>query len=309
MNAEDKGIVVLGANGFIGRYVVKRLKEIGCPKLYGYGRLFEPVDLPVDGWFQGDFVSGAGLREALAKSDRVIHLISPTNPTTAERNKILDIEANIRGTIQLLELCVETNIKKLIFCSSGGTVYGTSTIDPIDEECPTRPISFYGAGKLIVENYLSLYAFHEQLRATVLRVGNVYGPGQRSDKGQGLIGMICEKLKQKKTLQIWGDGSAIRDYVHVQDVADAIIAACCSDNDSWFNIYNVASGEGKSVNTVIADIEGIIMKKIERNYVSSRSFDVARNVLNVRKIDKELGWKPKIPWRTGLKETLDYYLK
>ncbi|WP_018687239.1 NAD-dependent epimerase/dehydratase family protein [Ahrensia kielensis] len=310
--------LVIGGNGFIGRHVVKKLLQDGYKV-----RVFDqsvPVPETIKKDYEkcckidfvlGDFTDKNAIFEALQDCQGCIHLATTTLPATSNADIQFDIQTNLIGTIQLLELMNELGIKRFVFLSSGGTVYGDPIYTPIDETHPTQPKSSYGIVKLTIENYCHLYKQLHGLKATVLRLSNPYGPGQSLNGIQGVIPIFSSKAAQDQEIEIWGDGSTIRDYIYIDDVVNAIISALNYDGDEI--VFNIGSGTGTSLTEIINTLERILNKNIKIKYLPSRTLDASINVLNIKKSKNELKWEPKQSIETGLpsviksiKERLEY---
>jgi UDP-glucose 4-epimerase len=190
----------------------------------------------------------------------------------------------------------------VIFASSGGTVYGRPQSVPIDEQHPTNPVSAYGVGKLAIEKFLHLYDVLHGLSYRVLRMSNVYGEGQSPFRGQGAVAVFSYRALQGLPIEIWGDGTVIRDYVHVDDVSRAFLALMNHEGNS--RIFNIGSGEGLSLNALLDKLEAVLATRIERRYLGSRKFDVPANVLNVALARDELHWQAEIPLDQGLRQVV-----
>jgi UDP-glucose 4-epimerase len=195
---------------------------------------------------------------------------------------------------------LENNSDKLIFLSSGGTIYGESESKLINEEEKLKPQNYYGFSKLLIEHYIQLQSRINNLKYVIARPSNPYGMGQKIHSKQGLIAVALGKIINNEAIDIWGDGSVIRDYLHVSDLSLAILNIL--NNDRWGEIYNIGSGVGISVNNLLHLIEKTIDKKININYFESRFIDVHSNVLDISKIKKETGWTPQIKLDAGIKD-------
>jgi UDP-glucose 4-epimerase len=202
---------------------------------------------------------------------------------------------------------LENNSDKLIYFSSGGTIYGNSNKDRINEEEKLKPQNYYGFSKLLIEHYIQLQARINNLKYVIARPSNPYGMGQKSHSKQGLIAVALGKIINNEAIDIWGDGSVIRDYLHVSDLSLAILNIL--NNDKWGEIYNIGSGEGISINNLLHLIEKTIDKKIIINYFESRFIDVHSNVLDISKIKKETGWTPQIKLDVGIKDLWEIMTK
>lgn len=255
--------LVLGANGFIGSHLVDALAEDGhfvrCFDRYRSNDvIFSNQDHHDTEIMRGDFLSTASLEAALEDMDYVFHFISTTNPFTAENDPLFDLDTNVKMSVELFRICSEKGIKKVIFASTGGAIYGNvSTADPISEKICPKPISPYAIGKLSIENYLRYFETKHNLSYTVLRISNPYGPRQNTLSGQGVIPIFLDRIRNKKPITVYGDGSMVRDYVYVGDVARLV--AKSFEKTSNGSVYNLGSGKGRTINElvdVIKDVTG-----------------------------------------------------
>ena len=298
-------ITVFGGGGFIGSTIVDRLLSDGHAL-----RVFERPRVPpyrefncnerVD-WLTGDLTSVHDVTEAIDGTDAVIHLVSTTLPKSSNDDPIYDVQSNLVATLQLLDVMVAKGVRKIVFISSGGTVYGDPAYLPIDEKHPTDPKVSYGISKLAIEKYLLLYQHLHGIKANILRVANPYGERQRVETAQGAITVFLDKALRGRPIEIWGDGTVTRDYLYVTDVADAF--ACAVHYDGPASVFNVSSGRGTSLNEIISMIEDILGRAVERTYRPGRPFDVPVSVLDNALAWKELGWKPTIPLDAGIART------
>jgi UDP-glucose 4-epimerase len=298
--------VLLGGAGFIGSHLAGRLLTAGHAV-----RVFDQPDRsPAGGvssrrdieWMRGDFRNPADVGAAIAGCQAVFHLISTTLPQSSNANPAADVADNVIGTVQLLEACRREGGPKIVFASSGGTVYGVPRAVPITEEHPTHPITSYGIGKLTIEKYLELYRVLHGLDYCVLRIANPFGEGQRVASGQGAVTTFLHRAHRGETIEIWGDGSVVRDYLYVGDVAEAL--ARTLDYHGERRIMNVGSGIGRDLNEILAAIERVIGRPVQRRHVPGRSFDVPANVLDIRLARAELSWQPATAFEEGLRRTL-----
>ena len=303
-------IVIFGGGGFIGSAIVDRLLLDGHdlriferPRVEPYRKFSEAERVE---WVSGDMLSIHDISLALEGRDLVIHLVSTTLPKGSNEDPIYDVQSNLVGTLQLLNAMVAMNVRKIIFISSGGTVYGTPKYLPIDENHPCDPQVSYGITKLAIENYLHLYERMHGIKVVILRVANPFGKRQRIETAQGAVSVFLHLAISGQPINIWGDGSVIRDYIYIDDVAEAF-ARAVSYNGSK-NIFNVSQGLGTSLNELIALIEEALGCPVEKNYLSARDFDVSISVLNNNLAWQELGWAPKISLREGIKITAEWMI-
>lgn len=184
-------------------------------------------------------------------------------------------------------------------------MYGIPLSLPIHETAPTKPISAYGVNKLAAENYLHLYDYLYQMDHAILRISNPFGPFQSPWRRQGLVAATVMKLLSGSPVEIWGDGSVIRDYVYISDVVDAFISSSLYVGDT--KIFNIGSGVGLSVNQVVDDIADVLnVENPQKIFTPSRRVDVPSNVLEISLAERELGWAPQMPWRDALRMTASW---
>ena len=298
--------VVLGGAGFIGSHLVERLLQAGHAV-----RVFDLQDrgaaghLPAGGdieWVRGSFLDPRDLRAAVEGCDAAFHLAWTTLPKSSIEDPRADVESNVLGTLRLLEAWRRNGAGKIVFVSSGGTVYGVPRSVPITEEHPTHPITSYGITKLAVEKYLELYRVLHGMDYCVLRVANPFGERQRVASGQGAVTAFLHRAHRGEPIEIWGDGRVVRDYLYVGDVADALARAL--DYRGERRIINIGGGVGRDLNEIADAIERVIGRALERRHAPGRKFDVPANVLDIRLARAELGWQPATPFEEGLKRTL-----
>lgn len=294
--------LVLGGGGFIGTALILRLSALGVD-VTAVDRCWSPSKPPSGvHYVTGDVFDRSCLDDVMPNQDMVFHLVSTTIPDSSNKSPLFDCETNTIGALRILDAMIENGVGRIVFSSSGGTVYGIPQSLPIQESAPTFPISAYGVSKLSVEKYLYLYSYLHGIKATILRLSNPFGPGQVPEKGQGAIATFAIRALHGEAIDIWGDGSIVRDYIYIDDVIEAFIAA--EKIDKRFAILNIGSGQGKSLLEVIATIERELGKKISVNYKSSRPCDVPKVVLNIRYAASEMGWKPACAFEEGVKRVI-----
>lgn len=299
---------MLGGGGFIGSHVCDCLVRAGH-NVWVFekeGRSRENLahagkDIT---WLEGDFLNPEDLRIAVKSKDVVFHLVSTTLPKSSNESPVYDVSSNIVSTLHLLEAACAAGVKKLIFFSSGGTVYGIPGVIPIPEDHPTEPTCSYGIHKLMIEKYLALFHRLHGLDYTVIRAANPYGERQKPTGAQGVIGVLLYKALKGEPLEIWGDGSVVRDYLNVSDLAQA--ALCAMDSQVAERIINIGGGGGLSINEIIERIGAEIGHSPEVHYTAARGFDVPVNILDISRARKCLGWSPKVDIQTGISRTAAY---
>lgn len=293
--------LILGGGGFVGSHLAERLLGLGVQvSIFDRPNLKKPDNLPGNlalRWFEGDFADHECLAEAVEPDQVVFHLVSTTLPKSSNENPVFDVESNLVGTLRLLELMRKKGARRIVFVSSGGTVYGIPGQIPIPESAETNPLCSYGIGKLAIEKYLHLYQVLHGLGYVALRLANPYGERQRPGLSQGAIAAFLDKVKSGRSIEIWGDGSVVRDYIYVGDAVDVIVRAAFDDKSG---VFNIGSGKGYSLNEVVAAIFEMTGQKVEVIYTTGRPFDVPISVLDIAKARAAFDWQPK----TGLPEGL-----
>ncbi len=303
--------VVLGGAGFLGSHLTDTLLAAGHevrvfdrPNVTRAKTLMQSHEAE---WVEGDFLNKKDLAAALAGCDLVYHLVSTTLPKTSNDNRLYDLETNVAGTLTLLELVKASRPPmKIVFVSSGGTVYGIPREVPIKETHPTDPICAYGIGKLAIEKYLHLYHVLDGIEYRVLRLANPYGEGQRPTSGQGIVTVCLEKVLRGEPIEIWGDGRVVRDYLYVGDAMEAFLKV--TFYSGVHRVFNIGSGQGKSVLEVLSAVEAVAGRRLSRRVLSGRDFDVPANVLDISRAREHLGWKPRTTLHQGLERTFTWLL-
>lgn len=300
--------LIFGGGGFIGSTIADRLLAEGHslriferPRVEPY-REFGPSE-NVE-WMTGDLQNVHDLHRAIDGVDAVLHLVSTTLPKSSNEDPVYDVTTNVVATLQMLKVMVALKVRRLLFISSGGTVYGVPKALPIKETHPTDPEVSYGITKLAIEKYLYLYSRLYGLQPTILRVANPYGERQRIETAQGAIAVFVHRALAGKPIDIWGDGSVTRDYLHVSDVASAF--ACALRYQGAQMVFNISSGVGTTLNDLVASIEAILGKKLERNFMPGRSFDVPVSILDNSLAKAELDWSPQVSLHDGLQRTINW---
>jgi UDP-glucose 4-epimerase len=249
-------------------------------------------------------LSSTDVNEALEGMDTVFHLVSTTLPKGSNDDPIYDVRTNLVGTLQILTLMAQRKTPKIIFISSGGTVYGPPEYLPIDERHPTNPQVSYGISKLAIEKYLLLFRQLHGIKPVILRLANPYGERQRVATAQGAVAVFMHRALGRQCVEIWGDGSVTRDYLYIEDVANALLAA--AKYQGAHTMFNIGSGQGLSLNALLALMETTLGRAIERRYLPARPFDVPVNVLSAELARQELNWAPTTPIELGLARTAEW---
>jgi UDP-glucose 4-epimerase len=295
---------VTGANGFMGRALVRELLAQGHSVTATTAGSAHAIDHPRLAWAQLDLGRpNESWKEVVRGADVVHHLAWSTVPSEASRVPVEDARVNILGSLSLIQAIQDAQpAARVVFASSGGTVYGALSAIPATEDHPLRPISAHGVSKLAVESYLEVARRESGLSSISLRIGNLYGPGQSRDRMFGAVTQFASRALSGERIPLFGDGSVTRDYVFIDDVVDALVLAGKSRHTGAFNI---GTGIGHSLNddaTIVAATAGHELT-IER--LSGRPFDVPVSVLDPSRAKAALEWQPRVTFKEGVRKTLD----
>ena len=293
--------LVLGGCGFIGSHLVDRLLQangevrvLDC-NTEQYRKPLSDVQYLI-----GEFNDLNLLEMALDGVDIVYHLISTTVPSTSIDDPAADVRQNLTSTLQLLKLMVQKQIPKIVFTSSGGTAYGIPEEIPVPESHPLRPICSHGVVKVAVENYIHMFHHLYGIDYIILRPSNPYGARQGHVGVQGVIATFMANVLANNPIQIWGDGGVVRDFIYIEDLAELCLLAGRSDARGAFN---AGSGQGHSLNDIVAILTRIVGKPINTVYQSGRAYDVPRIVLDNSNAIKTFDWAPTEKLEDGMKLT------
>ena len=308
-------VVVLGADGFIGRHLVKGLGMTSSDSILAFDR-FSDYRVGLNHPFEnlknvqimpGNFFNRDDLINAVSDADYVFHLVSLTNPASSNNDPLIDIDSNIKGSVEMFEICIQKGVKKIIFISSGGTIYGDIDSDKINEKDLPTPRSPYGIGKLTIEHYLRYFRHKSGIDYIVYRVSNPFGPGQNIHSNQGVIPVFLYNYLTKNPITVFGDGTMIRDYIYIDDLINMMVGSFKKNN--IYSEYNIGSGSGKTINDVIASIEARTGYSVEKKFIEAPLTYINKSVLDISRFSEEFGIKPKISFEDGIKKTWEYVRK
>lgn len=280
-------IAVIGGNGFIGRALVSRLAERGA-SVRVFDRFSHGTEVLASSGvttMRGDFLSRSDLARAVSGTHTVVHALSTTTPATAQDDPAQDVQTNLLPSIALFEECARANVGRVVFLSTGGAIYGSTAAELLTEDTMPRPVSPYAIGKLAIENYLRYFSATTGLRSTVLRLSNPYGPGQRAGRAQGLIPIALRAVRDGVAITQYGDGSMVRDYIHINDasrtIADVVLG------DPRHDLYNLGSGVGATVREVLAIIHQVTGRPLTLDRRPAPATFVSRSVLDTSRLRAE----------------------
>lgn len=290
-------ILITGGDGFIGSNLVPRLIAEGHSIVVISNIKNSNSNNSEIIHVIGDFDDNNILNNYLPDVDLVIHLAYSTVPENSMKNPVFDIKSNVIPTLNLLKKMAEHNVKKVVFVSSGGAVYGENSQEGITEDSLLNPISSYGISKMMIENSIQLLARNFNMDFCILRIANAYGPGHTNKNNQGVINIWLHNVQNDLPIVIMGNGSVKRDYIHVSDIVEAFITVI-SQNIS--GVYNIGTSVGTSLKDIINLIETRLNKKANVNYIENRGYDVQCNILSFSKFNSISGWKPMVNIESGI---------
>ena len=313
-------VAISGASGFVGRALLSRLvqgqlvdgssasKPMITPKAIVHRQasadtlLGKYSDLEVCHVIPGD--RGA-LRTALTGVDVFVHLAWSSVPRTAAADPALDLDGNVEQGLHLLEAVASAGVQRMVFISSGGTVYGAASGAPIKEDAPLRPVNAYAAGKVCFERYLQAMAMVRGFESVVLRPGNLYGDPLGPTKQQGVVEHWFQRIAQREPLEAWYGLDVVRDYVHVDDMVDAVLGAI--DRPVAQRVFNVGTGVGTSLVELAAIMRTVAGAEVPVISVGDQRADLPWNVLDPSAMRASFGFAPSIALAEGLRRTWSAY--
>lgn len=296
-------VVLLGGSGFIGSNLVEYLIRKKHTNIIVYD-IVPSCNLKVK-YIKGSIHDIERLEKVIAEHDCVICLSGAGFPNQDKKDIYSDVEKNVLPILKVIQMCMEKKVERFIFSSSGGSVYGVPTTVPINEKHETCPISSYGICKLMIERYLEVYSRLYEGKVIILRVANPYGKYQKPFIGQGIIATYLASAFLNNTVEIWGDGTALRDYVWIEDVVDAFEKAIFYQGSS--QIFNIGSGVGYSINDIIGIIERVTNKKMKLISKAATVAEVGKNILDCKLVEEEMNWKAKVDIEDGIKRMCDMW--
>lgn len=303
--------IVYGGGGFIGSHLCEALVNSGYEVV-----LFDKLNFSRKNIIhfedkikitEGDFNNEIDIKNSLAGINYVFHLVSSTLPASSNENPVYDAETNLISSLKLFRECIDEKISKVIFLSSGGTVYGIPESVPVKEDYFSNPFCSYGIIKRTIEEYLFLFNKLHGLDYYVFRLSNPYGERQNPLASQGAVSVFINKVINDETIEIWGDGKVIRDYIYIEDAVKVLVKSL--EVSSSDKVFNLSTGIGYSLNEIIDVIGKISGKKIFTEYKDARSIDVPVSILDNKLAEKVFGSKPRTSIEEGIRKTYEYLMK
>ncbi len=301
-------IVVTGGAGFIGSHLTDAMLAAGHETIV--------IDNLVTGvrgnlnpqarFYEADIRDATAMHDLFARErpEVLIHQAAQLDVRRSVADPGYDADVNIIGTLRLLQVGLENGLKKVIFASSGGAIYGETEQLPTPETHAAAPISPYGVSKLSIEHYLHYYQAVQGLPYVALRYANVYGPRQNPHGEAGVISIFAERLLRGEPTTIYGDGENTRDYVYVGDVVDANLRALSSE---WVGAYNVGTGTETTVNAIFAHINTLTEAGVEERHGEAKVGEQRRSCLDWGQAQRDLGWRPRVQLDEGLARTVEFF--
>lgn len=303
-------ILLLGAAGFIGTNLTIELAKNAENEITLVDRcrdFFNPI---VNINLKNIRIVESGLTvdmdfDSILKNQEVVyHLVSTTVPTTSNQHISQELVSNVVFSANLFEACIRCGVKKVVFISSGGTVYGKEVDCPLKEKTATNPISSYGVQKVTIEKLLYLYRYMYGLDYRIIRLANPYGPYQRPNGVLGAVTTFTYKALKGDEITVYGDGSVVRDFIYIDDAIRAIMKIAKGENKH--RTFNLGCGYGTSIKQVLETIEKALGKSMNVSYIEGRKVDVPVNYLDISRYEKYYGALNPISLEEGIKKTADF---
>src|SRR5436190_14965891 len=313
-------VLVTGGAGFIGSHLIDQLIAAGHqPAALDDLSSGSPSNLPTGvKLYKVDVRDAAAVLQTVTefKPDAIAHQAAQMSVSRSVREPRFDAEVNVLGLINTLDAAVANGIRRFVFASSGGVLYG-DVHKPAPENTPADPISPYGIAKMVGESYLKFYAREHGLICTALRYANVYGPRQNPHGEAGVVAIFCTKMLQGQAGTVNGDGLYIRDYVYVTDVADANVRALTKEGMPPFSAFNVGTSIPTDVNQLASALEIACAEELKRrgrrevvppsDHGPARAGDLRSSLVSYESINKTLGWAPRVPLDHGIADTVKWF--
>ena len=303
-------IILLGAAGFIGTNLVIELAKNPKNIITVVDRDNEffkhiiALNLPNLYFIESELTMDIDYEELVFDQDLVYHLVSTTVPTTSNQHIAEELKANVVLSANLFEACVKQNVKKVVFISSGGTVYGKESMCPLNEKTPTNPITSYGIQKVSIEKLLYLYNYMYGLDYRIIRLANPYGPYQRPNGVLGAVTTFTYKALKGEEILVYGDGSVVRDFIYIDDAVRGIQKIV--EGTDKHHTFNLGCGYGTSIIQVLESIERALNIKLNVRYTEARKVDVPVNYLDIKRFETSYGSLNPISLEEGIRRTAKF---
>jgi UDP-glucose 4-epimerase len=299
-------VLLIGAGGFVGRSLLAAFARRGEPVIAVSRSAFNAGSGPVEAHVR-ELREVADFAPLLARVRTVLHVASASTPGSSAGKPVQELDENVRPTVALLEALQARPELPLIYLSSGGTLYNRATDGASDECAAVYSRSYHGAGKIAAEHFIEAWCNQFAGRAMVLRPSNLYGPGQEERPGFGIVPTAFGTVVRDEVLRVWGDGSAERDYLYIDDFTRLVLAALDEPPQEGFHLFNACSGDSIDLNGLFTLIEQVTGRPLRRSYDAGRAVDAPSVRMQAIRAHKTFGWAPEIALREGLERTWRWF--
>jgi UDP-glucose 4-epimerase len=304
-------ILVTGGNGFIGSHLIDALCIDSKSNVFAVGR--NPLEKSFFNnpdefrYYEADLNDELNISKIISDNhiSTVYHIAWSNFNATAQSNIVNDVKTNVISSIKLFDACVKNDVQRIIYLSSGGTVYGMPEILPVEENHPKLPVTGYGVSKLTIEHYLQMYSRFYGVESVILRPSVPYGPRQNPIRGQGAITTFLYKALHNQPISIWGDGTSQRDYFFISDLISALLLAMNISYEQNL-VFNIAGDKTYTLSDILEIVQEIVGVPMDVVYEPSRMVDVPNIYLDTTKAAKSMDWKPMVGIKKGIIDTCEW---
>jgi UDP-glucose 4-epimerase len=304
--ALSESVLVLGAGGFVGLALTQALAKRG-QRVIAVSR--KPIDLNLANveCIAGELTEAEHFTPLLKRSRAVVHTASRSTPGNSAGRAMAELQHNLRPTLGLVEALQQFPETNLLYLSSGGSLYATEPGELTTESSLISPRSYHGAGKIAAEHFIGAWCNQYGGGATILRPSNIYGPGQHERAGFGIVPAGLGKISRGETLHVWGDGTAVRDYLYIADFVALCLGVLAAPMPDGAHAINASSGIGVSLNELFGVLESVTGRKLQRIYETNRPVDAPRVVIGASLAHQRFGWAATTSLHQGISNTWEWF--